>query len=232
MKKTMPGGLRRCSCLPWGSRRGDNIGTSARLPPKVAAWLILMMMLPRAWLDATLQLIERAQSGGHSCLHGIARSTDEHSEHDGYRVYGHTAGIYGFVILCGVCLQRPSKSIDQSSCRWRWAACPPACTSHQRADRGAPCPRPAAAPWNDHSPTPIPANFSSDMSSLTSRPPESSCKLTAAAKPSPDSSRAASPAATPGRSRTARSASPIGVPPQIRCAVRPAKAGHGHDRGL
>ena len=93
MKKTMPGGLRRCSCLPWGSRRGDNIGTSARLPPKVAAWLILMMMLPRAWLDATLQLIERAQSGGHSCLHGIARSTDEHSEHDGYRVDGHAAGV-------------------------------------------------------------------------------------------------------------------------------------------
>ena len=76
----------------------------------------------------------------------------------------------------------------------------------------------------DRSPTLIPATFSSDISSLTSGPPESSCKSTAAAKPRPVSSRAASPAAAPGRSRTARSASSIGVPPQILCAVRPTEA--------
>ena len=49
-------------------------------------------------------LKERLSGGGHHYLHGVARSTDEHSEHDGYRVHGHAAGVLGFVFLCGVCL--------------------------------------------------------------------------------------------------------------------------------
>ena len=80
------GGLRRCWCL-MGLPRGLFVG----------GWVIRgpggILLLPHAWLDATLQLIERTHSSGHPYLHGIARSTDEHSEHDGYRVDGHAAGV-------------------------------------------------------------------------------------------------------------------------------------------
>ena len=164
-----------------GSRRNSHDAIATH------GWLILLPL--QALMLHCNSLKERLSGGAHPYLHGVARSTDEHSEHDGYRVHGHVAGVRYFVSL----------SVG-SACNRRtlwWAACPPAYTSLPTS-RSRCAVSPTSSRTLDRSPTLIPATFSSDINSLTSGPPESSCKSTAAAKPSPVSSRAASPAASPG----------------------------------